>query len=120
MDNVKIYFKNLLISFTVCLLLLYIFSAFLTYTNIKDTMLGIFVYISLAIAGCLGGCLNSRKIKQKGIMHGAIFGLIYITVIYIFHSAIYGSFIFSMNVLAYYMTCILAGIIGGVVGVNMS
>ena len=119
MDKVKIYFKNLLISFLVCLLLLYIFSSILTYTNIKDTMLGIFVYISLVIAASLGGCLNSRKIKEKGIVHGAIFGLIYITVIYIFHCIIYSTVLFSFNVLAYYITCILAGVIGGVVGVNI-
>lgn len=119
MDKLKIFLKNLVISFLFCMLLLYIFSCLLTYTNIKDTMLGIFVNIAVIFSSILGSFFTCRKIKEKGIMYGGIFGLLYITIIYALHSICFLEMAWNINVLTYYITSILSGIIGGILGVNM-
>ena len=63
--------------------------------------------------------MTTNKIKKNGILNGGIIGLIYILFIY-FASSITGNG-FGLNVYSIIMIIlgILAGMIGGIVGVNL-
>jgi len=68
----------------------------------------------------IGSYISARKIKKRGIINGAIVGIIYIISIYILSSiSLVG---FSLNVYSIIMIigAVIAGMIGGVAGVNLS
>ena len=77
MEKVKRYSISLVISFCVAAIFLIISSAIFAYTNINDRHLDSFVLGSVMISVLVGSMLLLRKIKKKGLLFGAIFGLIY-------------------------------------------
>ena len=57
-------------------------------------------------------------IKRNGMINGAIIGLIYIAVIYILSSIIEGTFSLNTYSIVMIIGSILAGALGGIIGVN--
>ena len=77
------------------------------------------IIIISAISIFIGSLVSAMHIKQKGILNGSLVGAIYIIIIYLFSSiAITG---FNMNIKSLIMLAasIIAGTIGGIVGVNL-
>ena len=57
-------------------------------------------------------------IKKNGIINGAIIGVIYIITIYILSSIIEGTFSLNRYSIMMIIGSILAGALGGIIGVN--
>lgn len=119
MNKLKYYSINLVISYLIALFFLFISSVIFTYTNINDNYLNTFVFISIIISAMIGSLLMGRKIKEKGIVYGALFGIIYCLLIYLFTSIIYTGFFVSNTLWVYLGVSTLAGIVGGIIGVNI-
>lgn len=119
MNKLKYYTLNLGISYLIALFLLFISSVIFTYTNINDNYLSTFVFVSVIISTMIGSLLMARKLKEKGILYGALFGLIYCAIIYLFTSIIYTGFFVSNTLWMYLGMSTLAGIVGGIIGVNI-
>ena len=88
-------------------------------TNIDDRYLQSFVTGIVTISCLVSSIVLAKKIKQKGIIYGAIFGLVYCLLIYILNTCIYGNFFISNTLLVYLGVCALSGIVGGIIGVNV-
>ena len=58
------------ISIILTLVLLFIFSLILTYTNIQESMMAPVVIIITAISILVGSSISSLKIRKKGIING--------------------------------------------------
>lgn len=119
MNRLKYYSMNMAISYVIALFLLFISALIFTYTNINDNYLNTFVFVSVMISAMIGSMLMTRKIKEKGIINGAIFGFIFCFLIYLFTSIIFTGFFMSNTVLIYLGISVLAGIVGGIIGVNI-
>lgn len=111
--------KGSTISIIVTLVLLFVFSLILTYTKLQESIIVPVVIIITAISILIGSSISSLKIRKKGIINGALVGLIYILTIYLL-SSITGSG-FSLNITSIIMiiSSVVAGIIGGIIGVNI-
>lgn len=111
--------KGSTISIIVTLVLLFVFSLILTYTKLQESIIVPVVIIITAISILIGSSISSLKIRKKGIINGALVGLIYILTIYLL-SSITGSG-FSLNITSIIMmiSSVIAGIIGGIIGVNI-
>ncbi len=108
------------IALEITILLLFIFAILLTYTNIQEnTMIPVVISITI-ISILVGSSLSTLKIKKNGLLNGALVGAIYILLIYII-SSLTGSG-FSLNIMSIIMlvSSIIAGMIGGIVGVNLN
>ena len=119
MEKVKRYSISLVISFCVAAIFLIISSAIFAYTNINDRHLDSFVLGSVMISVLVGSMLLLRKIKKKGLLFGAIFGLIYFLIVYLVNVLAFSGFFVSNTVEIYLGICLLSGIVGGIIGVNI-
>ena len=118
-SNILKVIKGSVISIFISVILLFIASLILTYTNIGENAIPTMIIIISAISILIGSLVSAMHIKQKGILNGSLVGAIYIIIIYLFSSiAITG---FNMNIKSLIMLAasIIAGTIGGIVGVNL-
>lgn len=104
----------------ITLLLLFIFAVVLTYTNIEESVIKPVIIIVTAISILIGSSLSTLKIKKNGLLNGAIVGFIYIFSLYII-SSITGSG-FNLNIISIVMlvASVVAGMVGGIIGVNLN
>lgn len=110
--------KGSVFSILITLVLILIYSAILTYTKLNESTIPIVVIAITAISILIGSLISSVNIKKNGLTNGALVGLIYILTIYLLSSIISKNF--SLNMYSWFMiiASIMAGAIGGIIGVN--
>ena len=119
LNNVKSYIFSLFISFFVAAILLCLSAVIFAYTNINDRHLQTFVFGTVMLSVLIGATILARRIKKKGLLFGALFGLIFILLVYMITCMAYTGFFVSNTLLIYMAICILSGIVGGIIGVNI-
>lgn len=110
--------KGIIISFISTLILLFIFAIFLTYTSISEAMIPSVIIVITIISILLGSSISTIKIKKNGIVNGGIIGLSYILMLYVISSIVHTGFALNVYSIVMIILSILAGMIGGIVGVN--
>ena len=118
-NNIFRILKGSLISIIFTLILLFVFSIILTYTNISESVITPVIIIISAISILIGSSISTMKIKKNGLVNGLLVGLIYMFFIYIVSSIINTGFALNTNSIIMILSGIVAGIIGGIVGVNI-
>lgn len=111
--------KGSSISIIITLILLFVFSIILTYTTIQESIIAPVVIVITIISILIGSSISSLKIKKNGLINGGLVGLIYILVIYILSSVTLVGFNVNMTTIIMMCSSIVAGIIGGIIGVNL-
>ncbi len=117
-NGIVIILKGSLISIIATIVLLMIFAAVLTYSNINENSMPTVIIVVTALCILVGSQITTSNIKRNGIVNGALVGAIYILALYLISSII--SKDFSLNIYSIIMmaTSILIGGIGGIIGVN--
>ena len=117
-NGIVIILKGSLISIIATIVLLMIFAAVLTYSNINENSMPTVIIVVTALCILVGSQITTSKIKRNGIVNGALVAAIYILALYLISSII--SKDFSLNIYSIIMmaTSILIGGIGGIIGVN--
>lgn len=111
--------KGSILSIILTIICLLIFSLILAYTNIPEkTMIPVITAVT-AISILAGSIISVSKIEKKGIINGALVGLIYILTIYIISSIAKGNFEITINSIILIASAIIAGMLGGIIGVNI-
>lgn len=110
--------KGSIISVALTLILLFIYSIFLTYTKLNENTIPLFVIGITAISIFIGSLISSIHIKKNGIINGAMVGLIYIIAIYLISSTISKDFSLNMYSTIMIISSVIAGAVGGIIGVN--
>ena len=114
-----IFLKSIIISVFVSLLLILILSFFISNTSLKESIINPSVIFISAISILIGGFLVSKKVRKKGILYGALVGLIYMLVMYLISSLINLDFSINLNSVIMIGFGILGGAVGGILGVNL-
>lgn len=102
----------------ITLVLLLIYSCLLTFTNIKESTMPWVVICVTALSILVGSFISSINIKKNGLTNGALVGLFYILIIYLLSSIISGNFGLTNASVIMMIASILAGAVGGIIGVN--
>ena len=110
--------KGVGISLGTTFILLVIFAAILTYTNLQESTITPVVIIITAVSLLIGSTLGNRKIQKNGLINGAIVGLIYILTLYLISSILNGNFALNISSIIMIIVSIFFGILGGVIAVN--
>ena len=110
--------KGSIFAVVLTIILLLIYSAFLTYTNLNESTMPVFIIGITAISILVGSFISSVHIKKNGLTNGALVGLIYIVVIYLLSSIISKSFSLNIYSIIMIIASVIAGAIGGIIGVN--
>ena len=111
-------FKGVVISLVTTFILLIIFAAILTFTNIQENTISPVVIIITAVSLLIGSTMGNRKIEKNGLLNGALVGTIYILTIYLISSIL--NWYFTLNVSSFVMiiVAVIFGILGGIIAVN--
>lgn len=112
--------KGSAFAIVISLILLTIYAILLSCTNISEsTMTPVVITIS-GISILIGSSISSMKIKKQGMLNGALVGVIYMLFIYILSSILLTGFIFNIQSIIMIAIGTSAGIIGGIIGVNLT
>lgn len=117
-NNIKKIIKGSIISIIITLVGLVIFASLLTYTSIAESTIPAVTIIITIISILIGSSLCMSTVKKNGIINGVLIGLIYISFIYILSSVIEGNFALNLKSIIMIIGAIIAGAIGGIIGVN--
>lgn len=111
--------KGVIIAYIITLILIAVYSIILAYTNLPESTIPTCVVVITFVSVMLSSSLVLKKIKEKGLINGAIIGAIYLITIYILSSIFAVGFSVNTFSIVMLIFSILAGIIGGIVGVNL-
>lgn len=112
--------KGSITSIILTLVLLFIFSIILTYTNVQENIMPPVVMIITAISILVGSSISTLKIRKKGIINGALVGIIYTVTIYFISSITGSGFSCNINTIIMMFSSVVAGMLGGIIGVNLN
>lgn len=103
--------KGILLAFVLTLILAFLFSVVLTYTNTPESAIFPALVGITALSILIGSSISTIKIKKNGILNGGAIGLVYILMLYIISSIVSGSFILNMNSIILIIAAILGGML---------
>lgn len=118
-NNLLRIIKGSIIAIIITIIGLLIFSILLANTSINESTIIPVITVLSAISILIGSFISVSKIQKKGILNGALVGIIYIISIYIISSCINDSFKLTLNSLILIISAIIAGMLGGIIGVNI-
>lgn len=110
--------KGIGISLFITFILLFIFSALLTYTDIGENTINPVIMVVTGISILIGSSIGNKNIKKNGIVNGAIIGGIYILILYCISSMLNWKFALSLQSVIMIAIGVVFGMLGGIVGVN--
>lgn len=117
-NNIKKILIGSGISIVITIIGLIIFASLLTYTSIAESTIPTVTIIITIISILIGSSICMSTVKRNGIINGVLIGLIYIGFIYILSSVIEGNFALDLKSIIMIIGAIIAGAIGGIIGVN--
>ena len=117
-NNIKKILIGSGVSIVITIIGLIIFASLLSYTSIAESTIPTVTIIITAISILIGSSMCMSTVKKNGIINGAIIGLIYIAFTYILSSIIEGTFSLNTYSILMIIGSILAGALGGIIGVN--
>ena len=112
--------KGSITAIVITLILLFIFAILLTYTKLKENIISPVVIVVTAISILIGSSISTLKIKKNGLLNGALVGIIYIVTIYLISSVTGSGFACNINTIIMIVSSIVAGMLGGIIGVNLN
>lgn len=119
MEKIKRYVISLVISFVMAAVFLTISACIFAYTNINDRYLDSFVFGTVMLSVLVGSIILSRKIKEKGIIYGGLYGILFCIIVYSITCIEYTGFFISNTLFIYLGISFLSGVVGGIIGVNV-
>ena len=113
------FFKGLSFSFIFTLILFFIFSLVLRFTNVSDSIIpGIVLLISIISILC-GSAICTKNADSQGWLWGSSIGGAYAIILYIISSLTLTGFSFPLATLYLILGYVAIGAIGGIVGINI-
>lgn len=117
-NNLKSILKGSVVAILISIILLFNFAAILTYTKLSERTMPAIVIVITAISILIGSQFTTSKMKKSGILYGAFVGIIYILFLYLISSILTKNFSLSGYGIIMIISSVLAGAIGGIIGIN--
>ena len=117
--NIVKIIKGSTVAIIITLLGLIIYSVILASTEIGENTINYVVIGISALIILIGSIISVSKIAKNGMLNGAIVGGIYIVIIYLLSSIINLNFDINSNSIILIFFSMVAGMLGGVIGVNI-
>ena len=117
-NNIKKILIGSGVSIFITIIGLIIFASLLTYTSIAESTIPTVTILITIISILIGSSICMSSVKKNGIVNGVMISLIYIGVIYILSSVIEGDFSLNLKSIIMIIGAVIAGAVGGIIGVN--
>jgi putative membrane protein (TIGR04086 family) len=112
--------KGIILAYAVTIVLIIIYAMILAFTKVSESTIPVCMIVITLISVMASSSIMVSKIKEKGLVNGAIIGLTYIGIIYLISSVFDTGFMLNGYSVIMILLTALAGIIGGITGVNLS
>lgn len=112
--------KGVILGYLFMLFEIFIYSIILAYTSIPESSIETSVFLFSLLSVFISSSLVCIKIKENGMKNGGLVGFFYIMLVYLFGSIMMGNFVLTSQTITTIIFNILLGMIGGIVGVNIS
>lgn len=116
--NLVMLLKGLLAAYLITIPAFMLFALILANTDFPQRLVTPAVVVTTIISVLMAGSISTKGIRNKGWLNGSIVGLIYMLILYVFSSLVYKNFTIDKYVITMTVIGILAGAIGGIVGIN--
>ncbi|WP_243141145.1 TIGR04086 family membrane protein [Alkaliphilus pronyensis] len=117
--NIWIYGKGLVRGYVLSLFLFLITALLITYTALNEGLIPIVNSIILILSVAYAAIYSAVNIGERGWLHGAIVGLLYILILLIFSKIFVSGFEFDKYVTYKIVISLFTGVIGGMIGINI-
>ena len=111
--------RGSIIAMTITLVCLVIFSVILANTEVAESTINPVIILVTAVSIFVGSIMSVSRISKRGIINGGIVGMIYFLAIYILSGIVNSNFSINISGIILIICGILAGMLGGIVGVNI-
>lgn len=111
--------KGIVAAYLVTIPVFLIFSVILANTDFPEKHIQSVVIATTIISVLVAGSVVTHGLKNKGWINGGFAGLIYMLVLYLFSSIIFRDFSVNRYIITVFIIGILAGCIGGILGINL-
>lgn len=112
--------KGLLLAFLITVILIFVSSVILTYTSLSESKMSLLNTIVMIISITTGSAYVAIKIKEKGWLNGGILGLGYFLIILLINIIFLKPLVIDIFLLTRLIISIVMGIIGGIIGINIT
>lgn len=111
--------KSIFFAFLLSIVLLFVFSIILTYTNFPESTIPTVVLTITIISIIFGAEMSGKKARTRGWLTGGITGLTYIILLYIISIIFVERPIFNSHLLVILLISFVSGSLGGIIGINL-
>lgn len=118
--RIKYIFKGLMISFILTLIMILIFSLFLSFTSLRESKLPLFNNLVMIFSIVIGSIYVATKVKENGWLNGALIGLGYYIILTLLGLLFIKPFILDFITVSRLVIALITGVIGGMIGINLS
>ncbi|WP_165000346.1 TIGR04086 family membrane protein [Anaerophilus nitritogenes] len=118
-NRIATYVKSIMVACIFSLFVFVIIALLITYTDISESIIPILASIVMILSAFTSGMYAGVKIKRKGLFNGLLVGVFYMIVITCMSFLLIKDFKFEMYAFYKMMIGIVAGGIGGMIGVNL-
>ena len=117
--SISLFLKGIVFALLFSLVCFLILSIILSFTNISENIIKPASYIVMIISIVLASGYVAQRVNKKGWIYGGITGLLYILVLTIIGAFTGGGFILDQLFVSRILIGIVAGSIGGILGINL-
>lgn len=119
-DN-KIYLlKGILLGFIITIVLILVFSILMMLTSLRETSIPLLNNIAMIFSIAISSIYAANKIKDKGWLHGGLVGLGYYLVLIVLNLIFVRPFLLDLISGTRLILATVTGVIGGMIGINLS
>lgn len=113
--------EGVLRGFILTLILILIYAAIMTFTDISSGVSSVFYMITTLISIMYGTVYSVRKIKKKGWVIGLIISITYMIILYLLYiiSGKDSTLIYNQSTLIRFALAVAVGILSGMLGINI-
>ena len=109
-----------LTAFLITVVMMAVLALLICYTPIPEEAVTPCVYILNYLSVFLAGLFAAASSGKKGFVTGALAGAGYMLLVYLLGFILFGGISFTVETLKSVGFCMLAGMVGGIVGINIS
>ena len=115
----KKFLKEFFLSLIISIILIMILAIILSKTSVTEEIITPSIIFISSLSVMIGSFRISKNKKEKGIINGIFFGIIYMFSLYLISSIFTRSFVLTGDSILMICIGIVTGIIGGIIGVNL-
>lgn len=113
------FIRGLLFALLFTVVVFLVSAILLSYTSLPEDAIPVISTATKLIGALVAGFVPAKRSGNRGIITGAVSGLLYILIIVITAALTTQEQFFGMNVLTTALLCVLSGALGGIFGVNL-